>query len=60
MIIIYNFLIQENNSSPSASVTSEPEVEEKMVVDDDLDSAQHYAWVESDHPYKPASVNTYR
>ena len=23
-------------------------------------STPHYAWVESEHPYKPASVNTYR
>ena len=33
--------------------------------DDDLAlaeamSSQHYAWVESDHPYKPASVNSYK
>ena len=57
--MIFILLKQENNSS--ASVTSEPEVEEKMVIDDEIESAsQHYAWVESDHPYKPASVNTYR
>ena len=32
-----------------------------MVIDDEIEAAsQHYAWVESDHPYKPASVNTYR
>ena len=23
-------------------------------------STPHYAWVESEHPYKPASVNNYR
>ena len=54
-------LNQDNNSSSEENIeaaTADTVAEvEKM----DWEAAsQHYAWVESDHPYKPASVNIYR
>ena len=51
-------LNQENDGLTSASETEEENAEAK---NNEIEAAsQHYAWVESEHPYKPASVNTYR
>ena len=53
-------LNQENNSSSEENLETEP-VDGAEVEKMDWEAAsQHYAWVESDHPYKPSSVNIYR
>jgi E3 ubiquitin-protein ligase MYCBP2 len=50
-------LHQDNNSSDGCSGDNS----EAAAVEVDLEAAsQHSTWVESEHPYKPASVNSYR
>ena len=51
-------LSQENMSSDEE--TKKPASAASEVTEDLEAASQHYAWVESEHPYKPASVNVYR
>ena len=52
-------LSQENLSSDDEDNLKTKKASE--AVSEDLEAAsQHYAWVESEHPYKAASVNVYR
>ena len=53
-------LNQENTSSDEAESEAAVPASKKELEQDLEAASQHYAWVESDHPYKPASVNVYR
>ena len=59
------FLMSQDNSASTDSTTVEASpahvasASAPEVINMELDT-QFYAWVESDHPYKPASVSSYR
>ena len=54
------YLLNQENMSSDEEENPKKKAASEAVTEDLEAASQHYAWVESEHPYKAASVNVYR